>query len=89
MNFYNTNYYYRITLGVIILKIILTIIAWPIFSLVLAWPVKLLWNWLMPIIFSLPAITFWQAAGLMLLISILFRWRLSIGLSEKKSEWNS
>jgi len=31
-----------------------------------------LWNWLMPAIFGLPAITFWQALGLMGLSWILF-----------------
>lgn len=34
--------------------------------------VMLLWNWLMPEIFGLPIITFWQAAGLLLLCKILF-----------------
>lgn len=31
-----------------------------------------LWNWLMPLIFGLPIITFWQALGLCLLSKILF-----------------
>lgn len=31
-----------------------------------------LWNWLMPLIFGLPVITFWQALGLCLLSKILF-----------------
>ena len=31
-----------------------------------------LWNWLMPDIFGLPAIQFWQAVGLMALCWILF-----------------
>lgn len=31
-----------------------------------------LWNWLMPAIFGLPAITFWQALGLMGLSWLLF-----------------
>ncbi len=31
-----------------------------------------LWNWLVPAIFGLPAITFWQAVGLMALSWILF-----------------
>ena len=56
----------------------MTLALWPTVSLLLAWPVKLLWNWLMPVIFGLPLITFWQAAGLMLLISILFRWSVSV-----------
>ena len=31
-----------------------------------------LWNWLMPGIFGLPAITFWQAVGLLALSWLLF-----------------
>ncbi|WP_080905885.1 hypothetical protein [Parabacteroides sp. Marseille-P3160] len=32
----------------------------------------LLWNWLMPVIFGLAAISFWQALGLLALARILF-----------------
>lgn len=35
--------------------------------------VMLLWNWLMPTIFNLPEITYWQAWGLVLLSHILFK----------------
>jgi hypothetical protein len=35
--------------------------------------VMLLWNWLMPDIFGLKAITYWQAWGLMILSWILFK----------------
>jgi len=34
--------------------------------------VKLLWNWLTPVMFGWPAITFWQAFGLLVLCRILF-----------------
>jgi hypothetical protein len=34
--------------------------------------VHLLWNWLMPPLFGWPAITFWQALGLLALCRILF-----------------
>jgi hypothetical protein len=37
------------------------------------WIVMLLWNWLMPEIFSLKQVTYWQAWGLLLLSSILFK----------------
>lgn len=33
--------------------------------------VKLLWNWLMPALFGLPALSFWQALGLLALSRIL------------------
>jgi hypothetical protein len=36
-------------------------------------PVMILWNLLMPDIFGLPVIGFWQAFGLNLLFSILFK----------------
>jgi hypothetical protein len=34
--------------------------------------VQLLWNWLMPSLFGLPVLTFWQALGLLALTRILF-----------------
>ena len=34
--------------------------------------VRELWNWLMPVIFGLPHIGFWQALGLLALTRILF-----------------
>ncbi len=34
--------------------------------------VMLLWNWLMPLIFNLGELTFWQAAGILVLSKILF-----------------
>jgi hypothetical protein len=48
----------------------------PIFLIVFAgliWAVSALWNWLMPAIFGLGTITYWQALGLMALSWILFR----------------
>ena len=39
----------------------------------LGYPLMLLWNWLMPVIFGLPEITFWQAIGLNFLSTILFK----------------
>lgn len=43
--------------------------------------VRLLWNWLAPVLFGLPAITFWQALGLLVLCRILFG---GFGLSGSK-----
>ena len=42
-----------------------------IFATVFGFAVKALWNWLMPLLFGLSAITFWQACGLLLLSWIL------------------
>jgi hypothetical protein len=41
--------------------------------LISGYPLMWLWNWLMPIIFGLPEITFWQAIGLNLISTILFK----------------
>jgi hypothetical protein len=34
--------------------------------------VQLLWNWLLPPLFGFPAVTYWQALGLLALCRILF-----------------
>lgn len=43
------------------------------FALLFALPTMWLWNWLMPQIFGLKVITFWQALGLNILCGILFK----------------
>lgn len=37
-----------------------------------AWITYILWNWLIPVLFAGPAITYWQALGLLVLTKILF-----------------
>lgn len=49
-----------------LLKVVLSFVC---FVLV----IMLTWNWIVPVLFSLPTITFWQACGLRLLVSGLFR----------------
>lgn len=63
--------------------IIVAIIIGGIACLFMAILVKLLWNWLMPNIFGLKTITFWQAFGLSFLCDILFK---SHSSSSKKSK---
>jgi len=41
-------------------------------ALITGLPLMLLWNWLMPMIFGLPILSFWQAIGLNFMASILF-----------------
>jgi hypothetical protein len=41
--------------------------------LLLGGPLMILWDWLMPTLFGLPEITFWQACGLQLLATLLFK----------------
>ena len=43
-----------------------------LFALLFGLVVKVLWNWLMPAIFGLGLITFWQAFGIVLLAKLLF-----------------
>ena len=50
----------------------LAILGIVIFSFIGGELVKLLWNWLAPMLFGLRPITFWQAFGLLALCRILF-----------------
>ncbi len=43
-----------------------------LFALLFGLVVKILWNWLMPALFGLGVITFWQAFGIVLLAKLLF-----------------
>jgi len=58
----------RLRVGKIIGFVILAIIGIFVFGSI----VMLLWNALMPVIFHLPLITFWQALGLLVLAKIFF-----------------
>jgi hypothetical protein len=42
------------------------------FALVFGLAVKALWNWIMPAVFGLAVITYWQAFGIIVLSKILF-----------------
>jgi hypothetical protein len=48
-----------------------------VYSFVIGIFVMLLWNWLMPMIFGLTAINFWQAFGLTMLCGFLFKSNVS------------
>jgi hypothetical protein len=50
----------------------LAIVGFTVFIAIGGAAVRLLWNWLLPPILGLPAITFWQALGLLALARILF-----------------
>ena len=56
------------TVGIIIM-FVLFIIA---IALILTFPIMWLWNWLMPMIFGLMKLTFWQTLGVALLSGMLF-----------------
>lgn len=53
-------------------KIILGTIAFCALALAFGWVTMLLWNWLMPGIFGLKMITYWEAFGLLALSKLLF-----------------
>ncbi len=48
--------------------VLLGILAGAFFGFVIMW----LWNWLMPMIFDLTTLTYWQAVGLFILAKIIF-----------------
>jgi len=53
-------------------KIVGGILLVLLLALVFGYVIMLLWNWLMPVIFGLPVIGYWQAWGLLILAKILF-----------------
>ena len=56
----------------ILAYVVLGIIVAALFALVFGFVLKWLWNWLMPDIFGLRQISYWQAFGLLLLAKLLF-----------------
>jgi hypothetical protein len=52
--------------------VILGVIAAAAFALAFGYFVMLLWNWLMPAIFGLGVITYWQAFGIVILAKLIF-----------------
>ena len=46
---------------------LLTLLLNALWSLLLALPALYIWNWLMPVIFDLPEISYWQAFGIIIL----------------------
>ena len=47
-------------------------------ALLFGLPLQILWNLLMPELFNLPYISFWQACGLNLIAGILFRSNITV-----------
>ena len=52
--------------------VVLGVIGAALFALVFGWLVMILWNWLMPVIFHLGVITYWQAFGIVILAKLIF-----------------
>jgi hypothetical protein len=56
------------------LKLIVTVVGvLCLMAIIMGLPLQLLWNWLMPRIFGLPTIGFWEAVGLNVMSGILFK----------------
>jgi hypothetical protein len=55
-------------IGMVFMGLTLTVLFALIFGFVVMW----LWNWLMPAIFGLGTITFWQAFGILVMAKLLF-----------------
>lgn len=56
-----------------LLAFIIIILVAGFIGLIVAFPVLWLWNWLMPDIFGLTTLTYWQAYGLYFLFTLLFK----------------
>lgn len=54
------------------IKIFLMIVAAIVFLLLFGYGFMLLWNWLMPEVFGLPLLNYWQAVGILFMSKILF-----------------
>ena len=52
--------------------VVLGVVGAAAFGLAFGYFVKLLWNWLMPAIFGLGTITYWQAFGIVILGKLIF-----------------
>ncbi len=52
--------------------VLLGIIAFTGFALLFGFAIMWLWNWLMPYVFGLPTINYWQAVGIFILFKLLF-----------------
>ena len=57
----------------VIVSILSAIAIVGIIAVLLGFPIMWLWDWLMPELFGLKEITFWQAVGINLLTGLLFR----------------
>jgi hypothetical protein len=61
---------------------LLGLLFWILFAaIIFVLPTWLLWNWLMPDLFGLPQITFFQSLGLILLCGMLFRSSVKVTLN--------
>jgi hypothetical protein len=53
------------------------VVTMAVIGLFVAVPIMLLWNWLLPELFGVPEINFWQALGIYLLAGFIFKTSVS------------
>lgn len=53
-------------------KVAFMIIAAILFLLLFGYGFMLLWNWLMPEVFGLPSLSYWQGVGILVMAKLLF-----------------
>lgn len=53
-------------------KVFFMIIAAIVFLLLFGYGFMLLWNWLMPEVFGLPMLSYWQGVGILVMAKLLF-----------------
>ena len=66
--------------------VVLGVFAAGLFALAFGVLVMVLWNWLMPPLFGLPAVTYWQAFGLIILAKLIFG--AFGGFGGRRHAWN-
>ena len=66
------------TLCLMLISILFSIVVGFLVALIV-WP---LWNWLMPVIFNLPQISYIQSWGLSVLLTLLFRLNTSVSYNK-------
>ena len=64
--------------------VIFGIIAITGLAILLGFVIMWLWNWLMPMIFGLPELTYWQAVGVFILAKLIFGGFGGSGSSSRK-----
>jgi hypothetical protein len=68
-------------------RVLLFVLFAAIFIVVFGFAVMSLWNWLMPALFGLPPITYWQGLGLLVLSWLLFGGRRGFGHGGWHGRW--
>ncbi len=72
-----------------VIKVIFFIIFGIFIAFLVGYIVMLLWNWLMPFLFGLPEVGYWQAVGILILAKIIFGFGGGNGPSKKSASKRS